>query len=113
MLALPVWTIILDKGRVIEPKNQSVRNGRVLTYTVRATAWIPTKITIMARDPFAIQEQRWRLKFMAGINLRGGISVWNFHDWKCILSKTTFLSLIILFFIDTFLRKVEILLYFY
>lgn len=46
MLALPVWTISPDKGRAIEPKDQSVRNGRVLTYTARTTAWIPTKSTI-------------------------------------------------------------------
>jgi len=59
MFTLPVWAISFDKGRTIEPKDQSVRNGRVLTYTARKTAWIPTKSTITAPDPFCYsREQR-------------------------------------------------------
>jgi hypothetical protein len=32
-LVLPVWAISPDKSRAIEAKDQSIRNGRVLTYT--------------------------------------------------------------------------------
>jgi len=32
-LVLPVWAISPDKNRAIEAKDQSIRNGRVLTYT--------------------------------------------------------------------------------
>lgn len=58
MLVLPVWTISSDKGRAIEPKDQSVRNGRVLTYMARTTTRIPTKSTIMARDPFCYSKEQ-------------------------------------------------------
>lgn len=109
MLALPVWTISPDKGRAIEPKDQSVRNGRVLTYTARTIAWIPTKSTITARGPFCYsREQRWGSEFMAGINLRDRISLWisNWGDRRFGLLNWKGFSLLIIHIVtDNFCKK--------
>lgn len=72
-LALPVSTISPDKGRAIGPKNQSIRNGRVLTCTDEGGHLDSHENHDHGtRSSLLLREQR--PGFMAGINLRDEIS---------------------------------------